>query len=128
MNKLQNKILKKKKENQNSFHCIGEFCKGTSIFDSILRINGTVYSTLRINKKQILQMSLQGSRRTFRTIQASPMHSYAFVFGVENLCTSTYDEHYTDHQFERKRRVLSHPVDIGHLCARDYPIRLMYLV
>jgi hypothetical protein len=31
-------------------YCIGELFNGTRIFDSILRINGTVYSTLKFTK------------------------------------------------------------------------------
>lgn len=106
-----------------SSYCIGEFFNGTRIFDSILRINGTVYSTLEWQRRTSMDSFATIDRHTFPTNQVSPKHSYAFVFDVESPCTTTYDEHCRVLRFARKHRELSHPVDVEHPYAIDCPIR-----
>ena len=112
----------------NVHHCIGEFFRGTRIFDSIFRINGTVYSTLaRRANGHLLDTRSHAFTRTSLTSRVWPRHWCASAFAVESPCTTTCDERCTVHRFARRHRALWHPDGASHLRARDFPIRSAYL-
>ena len=110
---------------QNNVHCIGEFFRGTRIFDSIFRINGTVYSTL--SRRSIVWTRSKRFTRTSLTIPAWPRHWCASAFAVESPCMTTCDERCTVHRFARRHRAPWHPDGASHLRARDFPIQSAYL-